>query len=206
MLIYIENMLIILCVSMTFSLLLSKQPIQALLSLIFIFGIVALIFFFVGVEFVSLLIFVVYIGAIAVLFLFVIMMLNVKIVELRTFYLRYLPIGFFMIFFFLLELYYYVYMEVYNFDYNIYIINWFVNIDFSGNVYLLACVIYSNYFYVFVLLALLLFVAMIGSIVLLVGWVDNARIYKNLYYYESFKRNRVKNIYLKIQSRIKMYD
>jgi len=52
-----------------------------------------------GAEFVSLLVFLVYVGAIAVLFLFIIMMLNLKIVELRNYYLRYLPVGSFIIFF-----------------------------------------------------------------------------------------------------------
>jgi len=57
-----------------------------------------------GVEFLSLLIFMVYIGAIAVLFLFVIMMLNIKIVEISSTYMRYLPVSFFIIIFFLFEL------------------------------------------------------------------------------------------------------
>jgi NADH-quinone oxidoreductase subunit J len=56
-----------------------------------------------GAEFVSLLVFLVYVGAIAVLFLFIIMMLNLKIVELRNYYLRYLPIGSFIIFSFYLN-------------------------------------------------------------------------------------------------------
>jgi len=57
-----------------------------------------------GIEFLSLLIFMVYIGAIAVLFLFVIMMLNIKVVEISSTYLRYLPVSFFIIIFFLCEL------------------------------------------------------------------------------------------------------
>ena len=57
-----------------------------------------------GIEFLSLLIFMVYIGAIAVLFLFVIMMLNIKVVEISNTYFRYLPVSFFIIIFFLFEL------------------------------------------------------------------------------------------------------
>jgi NADH-quinone oxidoreductase subunit J len=64
-----------------------------------------------GVEFLSLLIFMVYIGAIAVLFLFVIMMLNIKIVELRTTYLRYLPVGIFIIVIFFFELMFSIYFQ-----------------------------------------------------------------------------------------------
>jgi len=64
-----------------------------------------------GAEFVSLLVFLVYVGAIAVLFLFIIMMLNLKIVELRNYYLRYLPIGSFIIFFLFFELSFFIYNE-----------------------------------------------------------------------------------------------
>ena len=66
-----------------------------------------------GVEFLSLLIFMVYIGAIAVLFLFVIMMLNIKIVEISSTYLRYLPVSFFIIVFFLFELAISMYLKFY---------------------------------------------------------------------------------------------
>jgi NADH-quinone oxidoreductase subunit J len=67
-----------------------------------------------GAEFVSLLVFLVYVGAIAVLFLFIIMMLNLKIVELRNYYLRYLPIGSFIIFFPLFELTFFIYSEFFS--------------------------------------------------------------------------------------------
>jgi len=90
--------------------LLAKQPIQSLLSLILSFGMSSIIFMILGAEFLSLLIFIVYIGAIAVMFLFVIMMLNVKIVELRSFYLKYLPVGIFIILFFFFELFIYIYI------------------------------------------------------------------------------------------------
>ena len=91
--------------------LLSKQPIQSLLSLILSFGMTSIIFMVLGAEFLSLLIFIVYIGAIAVMFLFVIMMLNVKVVELRSFYLKYIPVGIFIILFFFFEIYIYIYYE-----------------------------------------------------------------------------------------------
>ena len=95
--------------------LLAKQPIQSLLSLILSFGMSSIIFMILGAEFLSLLIFIVYIGAIAVMFLFVIMMLNVKVVELRSFYLKYLPVGIFIILFFFFELYIYIFYEFFYF-------------------------------------------------------------------------------------------
>lgn len=96
----IENIIIFVCVVSAIMVLLAKQPIQSLLSLILSFGMSSIVFMILGAEFLSLLIFIVYIGAIAVMFLFVIMMLNVKVVELRSFYLKYLPVGIFIILFF----------------------------------------------------------------------------------------------------------
>jgi NADH:ubiquinone oxidoreductase subunit 6 (subunit J) len=75
-----------------------------------------------GIEFLSLLVFMVYIGAIAVLFLFVIMMLNIKIVEISTTYFRYLPVSFFIIIFFLFELIISVYLKF----------GWFNNIYYDN--------------------------------------------------------------------------
>jgi NADH-quinone oxidoreductase subunit J len=96
----IENLLFFGCILSSIFILFSSNPIQSLLNLVLTFAISSILFMIIGVEFLSLLIFIVYIGAIAVLFLFVIMMLNIKIVELRTFYLRYVSIGFFIILFF----------------------------------------------------------------------------------------------------------
>jgi NADH-quinone oxidoreductase subunit J len=119
----IENIIILICVISAIMVLLAKQPIQSLLSLILSFGMSSIIFMILGAEFLSLLIFIVYIGAIAVMFLFVIMMLNVKIVELRSFYLKYLPVGILIILFFFFELFIYIYYEFYSFFYNFYFIN-----------------------------------------------------------------------------------
>ncbi len=193
----VENIIIIMCVMSAIMVLLAKQPIQSLLSLILSFGMSSIIFMILGAEFLSLLIFIVYIGAIAVMFLFVIMMLNVKIVELRSFYLKYLPVGISIILFFFFELYIYIYYEFYSFFYNFYFINWINFVDFKGNIYLLASVIYSNYLILFLFLALILFIAMLGSIILLVNWTDKQQtlINKN-YYFESFNKNRIDNLFL----------
>jgi NADH-quinone oxidoreductase subunit J len=88
-----------------------SNPIQSLLSLIVSFALSSMLFMILGIEFISLLVFLIYVGAIAVLFLFIIMMLNLKIVELRNYYLRYLPVGSFIIFFFFFELCLFIYLE-----------------------------------------------------------------------------------------------
>src|SRR5215467_10492845 len=89
---------------MTFNVIFVNNPIQSLLSLIVLFALSSMLFMILGIEFISLLLFFIYIGAIAVLFLFLIMMLNLKIIELKNYYLKYLPIGSFIIIIFFFEL------------------------------------------------------------------------------------------------------
>ena len=192
----IENVIILICVGSAIMVLLAKQPIQSLLNLILSFSMSSIIFMILGAEFISLLIFIVYIGAIAVMFLFVIMMLNVKIVELRSFYLKYLPVGITIILFFFFELFIYIYYEFYSFFYNFYFINWINFIDFHGNIYLLGYIMYSNNVILFLFLAIILFIAMLGSIILLVNWVDKKETMMNKnYYFESFYKNRIDNLF-----------
>jgi len=177
--------------------LLAKQPIQSLLSLILSFGMSSIVFMILGAEFLSLLIFIVYIGAIAVMFLFVIMMLNVKVVELRSFYLKYLPVGIFIILFFFFELFIYIYYEFIFFFNDFFYISWIDFLDFKGNIYLLGSIIYSNYFILFLFLALILFISMLGSIILLVNWLDKKQTLINKeYYFESFNKNKINNLYI----------
>src|SRR6266403_1908364 len=57
----------------------SKNPVQAVLFLILSFLLVALIFLLIGAEFLALLIIIVYVGAISILFLFIVMMLNLDV-------------------------------------------------------------------------------------------------------------------------------
>lgn len=92
-------LLITFCVlSLIFSLLIiiSRNPIHSILYLILVFCSVTFILIILGVEFIAITFLIVYVGAIAVLFLFVVMMLNIKILELDETFWKYLPIGFFI--------------------------------------------------------------------------------------------------------------
>ena len=146
-----------------------RNPVQSLLWLIFAFLLMILEFIILGVEFVALLFLMIYIGAIAVLFLFVIMMLNIRIIELSLLYLKYLPIGGFVFIFFLIEIYFFIYME-FNFFFvgnNYYFIDWINFVSLKGNIFLIGNIIYTYYSLYFCLLGIILFIAMIGSIVLI---------------------------------------
>ena len=71
----------------------SRNPVHAVLFLILAFFNAAGLFLLMGAEFLAMILIVVYVGAVAVLFLFVVMMLDVDFVELRQGFLKYLPIG-----------------------------------------------------------------------------------------------------------------
>jgi NADH-quinone oxidoreductase subunit J len=71
----------------------AKNPVHSVLSLITVFFSAAGLFVLMGAEFLAMLLAVVYVGAVAVLFLFVVMMLDVDFVALRQGFARYMPIG-----------------------------------------------------------------------------------------------------------------
>mgnify|MGYP001169995046 FL=1 len=76
-----------------FSVIAARNPVHSVLFLILTFFSAAGLFVLLGAEFLAMLLVVVYVGAVAVLFLFVVMMLDVDFVELRQGFLEYLPAG-----------------------------------------------------------------------------------------------------------------
>lgn len=71
----------------------AKNPVHSVLFLILAFFSAAGLFVLIGAEFVAMILVIVYVGAVAVLFLFVVMMLDINFQELRQGFLRYLPVG-----------------------------------------------------------------------------------------------------------------
>ncbi len=71
----------------------SRNPVHSVLFLILAFFNAAGLFVLMGAEFLAMILVVVYVGAVAVLFLFVVMMLDINFVELRQGFIRYLPVG-----------------------------------------------------------------------------------------------------------------
>lgn len=71
----------------------SRNPVQSVLFLILAFFNSAGLFIMLGAEFLAMILIIVYVGAVAVLFLFVVMMLDINFSELRAGFLQYLPIG-----------------------------------------------------------------------------------------------------------------
>src|SRR3982074_2672434 len=81
------------CVASAAMVIVSRNPVHSVLYLILAFVNASGLFILMGAEFLGMMLIVVYVGAVAVLFLFVIMMLDVDFVELREGFMQYLPVG-----------------------------------------------------------------------------------------------------------------
>src|ERR1700675_4572133 len=81
------------CIASAVMVIVSRNPVHSVLFLILAFVNSAGLFMLLGAEFLAMILVVVYVGAVAVLFLFVVMMLDVDFVQLRQGFLNYLPIG-----------------------------------------------------------------------------------------------------------------
>ena len=81
------------CVASAFLVIAAKNPVHSVLYLILAFVNASGLFVMMGAEFLAMILIVVYVGAVAVLFLFVVMMLDVDFAELRQGLLQYLPVG-----------------------------------------------------------------------------------------------------------------
>src|ERR1043165_5161457 len=83
----------IVCVGSAFMVIAARNPVHAVLFLILAFFNAAGLFVLLGAEFLAMILVVVYVGAVLVLFLFVVMMLDVDFAALRQGFLNYLPVG-----------------------------------------------------------------------------------------------------------------
>ncbi len=80
-------------IAAAFMVIAARNPVHSVLYLILSFFTAAGLFILIGAEFLAMVLIIVYVGAVAVLFLFVVMMLDINFVELREGFLQYLPIG-----------------------------------------------------------------------------------------------------------------
>jgi NADH-quinone oxidoreductase subunit J len=145
----------------------SRNPVHSVLFLILAFFNAAGLFVLLGAEFLAMILVIVYVGAVAVLFLFVVMMLDINFVELRSGFLQYLPIGATIGIVLLVELFF--------------VVGTWVVLPVATppvgepaaaatagltNTEQLGLLIYTKYIYLFQGAGMILLVAMIGAIVL----------------------------------------
>ncbi|MEQ8967168.1 MAG: NADH-quinone oxidoreductase subunit J [Azospirillaceae bacterium] len=144
----------------------ARNPVHSVLFLILAFFNSAALFVLMGAEFLAMILVVVYVGAVAVLFLFVVMMLDINFAELKSGFLQYLPIGGLIGVILLVELFFVLGA-------------WAVSPDVefrarapvpaaadATNTEALGRLLYTDYVYLFQASGLILLVAMIGAIVL----------------------------------------
>ena len=153
----------------------SKNPVHSVLFLILSFFNAAALFILLGAEFVAMILIIVYVGAVAVLFLFVVMMLDVDFAELRQGFLNYLPVGGLIAFIFLTELLLVLGAWVVGSGVAKTITAPIPNIDTLSNTAALGHVLYTRYVYYFQAAGLVLLVAMIGAIVLTLRHKPNVK-------------------------------
>lgn len=161
------------CVASALMVIASRNPVHSVLFLILAFFNAAGLFLLLGAEFLAMILVVVYVGAVAVLFLFVVMMLDVDFVELREGFLQYLPIGALVGIAFLAEILLVV---------GAWSIGPGVPRVIAGpiqenltNTEAIGLVLYTRYLYFFQAAGLVLLVAMIGAIVLTLRHKENVK-------------------------------
>jgi len=162
-----------LCVASAFMVIAAKNPVHSVLYLILTFVNAAGLFVMMGAEFLAMILIVVYVGAVAVLFLFVVMMLDVDFAELKQGALQYLPIGMLIGGIFLAELLLVV---------GAWVIGPGVPQAITApipttmsNTEAIGRVLYTQYVYFFQAAGMILLVAMIGAIVLTLRHKERVR-------------------------------
>ncbi|WP_417448985.1 NADH-quinone oxidoreductase subunit J [Kordiimonas sp.] len=144
----------------------SRNPVHSVLWLILAFFSAAGLFVLMGAEFLAMLLVIVYVGAVAVLFLFVVMMLDINFVELRQGFLQYLPIGGLIGLILLAELVTLGTAWTFGNDVSLNVASPAPALEQVENTRALGSVIYTDYIFIFQTAGLILLVSMIGAIVL----------------------------------------
>ena len=148
----------------------SRNPVHSVLFLILTFFNAAGLFMLAGAEFLALILIVVYVGAVAVLFLFVVMMLDVDFAELREGVLQYAPIGAIVGIVLAVEL---ILVVGANLALDTSAVRTAVqpipDMDRISNIRAIGDILYTDYIFYFQLSGLVLLVAMIGAIVLTIS-------------------------------------
>jgi len=144
----------------------ARNPVHSVLFLILAFFNAAGLFVLLGAEFLAMILVVVYVGAVAVLFLFVVMMLDIDFVELRQGFARYLPIGALVGLVLLAELALVGGSWVFAPQVASIVKDPIRSFSQVPNTEALGLVLYTKYVYLFQASGLILLVAMIGAIVL----------------------------------------
>ena len=152
---FFASFLVVTCISVIFS----KNPVNSVLFLVLAFLNSTFLFILIGAEFVGIILAIVYIGAVAILFLFVVMMLDIQITTLMFNIKRYIPLALLFAGIILAEI---IYLTVFKSSKS----NISEIVRSSNNTEEIGNVLYTKYFIDFQLSGIVLLLAMIGAIVL----------------------------------------
>jgi NADH-quinone oxidoreductase subunit J len=144
----------------------SRNPVYSVLFLILAFFNAAALFLLIGAEFIAMILVIVYVGAVAVLFLFVVMMLDINLVEIREGFLKYLPVGAMIGVVLLAEILLALGVLGAGSTTMAALNKQGAQVLAIDNTRAIGRVLYTQYFYLFQVAGLVLLVAMIGAIVL----------------------------------------
>ena len=150
----------------------SKNPVNSVIFLIFSFFNSAAIFLIAGAEFLALIMLIVYVGAVAVLFLFVVMMLDLNYEDVKSKVRGYRKTGYFIGTILAVEI---TLLFLYDSSSQSLLINENNNQTELTNTEMIGLVIYTDHFFHFQISGLILLVAMIGAIVLTVRKRPNVK-------------------------------
>jgi len=140
----------------------ARNPVHSVLFLIFSFFCAAALFLLQGAEFLALLLVIIYVGAVAILFLFVVMMLNIEIKEIKKSFFRFLPVVLVVALILFVELYYAIVVDMGGvLPEAIYPINYEIS-----NIHNIGMILYTDFFFHFQIAGLVLLLAMMGAVVL----------------------------------------
>jgi NADH-quinone oxidoreductase subunit J len=144
----------------------ARNPVHSVLFLIVTFFTTAGLFVLIGAEFLAMVLVVVYVGAVAVLFMFVVMMLDINFVEMREGFLQYMPIGVLVGIILLVELLMVLGTASMSPEVMASGTEPIPDLTQRQNTAALGDVLYTKYIYLFQTAGMILLVAMIGAIVL----------------------------------------
>lgn len=170
------------------------NPVHAVLLLILVFANIASILILLGAEYLALIYLVVYLGAILVLFLFVIMVLHIKLVETTTSEFNYGFINSFIIILLVSQFTYIMYStfqdaSIGNVIFNIELMNYLFSIS---NIQIIGLVLYNYYFISVIIVASILYIAMLGSIILTLESTKESR--RQLRFEQVIRKTNIKYI------------
>ena len=146
-----------------FKVITSSNPVLSAINLVFSFFLSAVLWLLLGAEFLSIILILVYVGAVMVLFLFVVMMLDINIAKKTAAYIKYLPLGIAVFIAFNILIIYFFINTFENIDYNA-VKN--IEIISNSNTENLGYLLFTKYIIEFEIAGLILLLGIISAIVL----------------------------------------